>query len=114
MELFNEYNVAVMPFYLLIHPFYLAVGIWFERFAFIKGSIVQMILQFLFIGFVALLGVVLFSGFEGQTEQRLFIQANNLEQIGLGYLVSLNFILGAVTALFFGYLGYLRLTERGA
>ena len=113
-SLFNEVNVGVMPYYLLIHPVFLAVGIWFERFAFIKGSLIQIALQILYIGFIILLSTALFSSFESQVEQGLNIQIDNLEQMGLGKLESLNYVLGALTALFFGYLGYLRLTERGA
>lgn len=113
-DLFNETNMTVMPLYLFIHPFYLAVGIWFERFAFVKGSLIQILIQMIYIGFVVGLISLLFSGMEDQVETGMSMQFNAMNQIGFGNIVALQYTLGALTALFFGYLGYLRLTERGA
>ncbi|MFK7971808.1 MAG: hypothetical protein AB8F95_15685 [Bacteroidia bacterium] len=100
----------MLPYYLMLHPFFLAAGIWFGRFAFLKGLLVYMVFQLLLIGFIVFLTSVLFDGLEGRLEDVTSIQFFDYADI----LNNMNFWIGVASGIFFGCLGYIRLTERGA
>jgi hypothetical protein len=110
----NEVITKLVPYYLLSQPMFLAGGIWFGRFAFIKTALVALALELLLIGFVAWLGGVLFAGMGDMLEQEVNVQIDKLDQLGLGFLNTLSWLFTLLTAIFFTVLGYIRLKERGA
>lgn len=110
----NVFIRQLAPYYLLVQPLFLAGGIWFGRFAFIKTTLIAIILEILFIAFVSWLGAILFADLGEVVEQEINIQINNLDQVGLGILNTMNWLLSLISAIFFIVLGYIRLKERGA
>lgn len=114
LDFTHEAIVQVLPLYLIIQPTYLLAGIWFGRFAFVKVSIVGLVFQFLYIGFIAGLGGLLFDGLDERMEGNFNFVFNDLDRFGLGAIQSSFLLLGVLVAVFFAYIGYVRLQERGA
>lgn len=114
-ELFTLQNGTFILFTLVLHPANMLVGIWFNRFAYIKGALVITLIEIVFFGLLGFISYYLFKDLGDQVQSSINFSIENLENYGMAWVDTLGQILfWGFLGPFFVYLGFIRLKEREA